>query len=61
MDDVFDFLELPRFASEKYVNHLPGAYQKLANNDAKYQLIASFFDVYNQRLSDYLQQPFAWH
>lgn len=61
MDDVFDFLELPRFASEKYVNHLPGAYQKLANNDAKYQLIANFFDVYNQRLADYLQQPFAWH
>ena len=60
MQGVFKFLELPEFESDKYTNHLPGSYQKLEHQDSKYQLIADFFDVYNQRLTDYLQQPFLW-
>ena len=60
MKNVFDFLELPAFTSDKYTNHLPGSYKKLDSNDPKYQLIADVFQVHNRRLSDYLQQPFTW-
>ncbi len=60
MKSVFSFLEVPAFESEKYTNHLPGSYQKLDNKDLKYKLIADFFHVHNQRLTDYLQQPFTW-
>ena len=60
MKDVFDFLELPAFASDKYTNHLPGSYKKLDYSDSKYKLIADVFHIHNQRLTDYLQQPFTW-
>ena len=60
MQNVFDFLELPDFKNDKYTNHLPGSYKKLSNSDPKYQLIADVFHIHNQRLTDYLQQPFTW-
>lgn len=60
MKKVFSFLELPAFEREDYINHLPGSYQKLNYSDSKYKLIADFFDVHNQRLTYFVQQPFSW-
>jgi tetratricopeptide (TPR) repeat protein len=60
MKDIFDFLELPSFQNNQYENHLPGSYKKLNSSDHKYQLIANFFEIHNQRLTEYLQQPFNW-
>jgi tetratricopeptide (TPR) repeat protein len=59
MEEVYKFLELPDYKSSNYPKVNPGSYGQV--DDATRQIVADFFQPYNQQLESYLGIKFDWH
>ncbi len=52
MNKVFQFLELPAYSSEKYLQYNYGNYSQ--PSDEIYQELVEYFQPYNQKLAEYM-------
>lgn len=53
MNEVFQFLELPTYVSEKYIQYNPGNYSQ--PSEEVYQELVEYFQPYNQKLDEYMR------